>query len=88
MREKDKKFTWNDLKKFVSEIPEEFLGQEVIWWGDERGGKITFTELLEEDYVNYGEGMEPSSIYKDLDDYKGVTPDAIMKKGTPILNVD
>lgn len=34
------KFTWGQLKEFVNSLPEDQLSNEIIWWGDERGGKI------------------------------------------------
>lgn len=83
MEQKEQKFTWGDLKKFINEIPESELSKEVVWWGDERGGKIYSAFQLDEDHVKTEEGIEPLSVIEDGYEY-GVT----YKKGTPILGTD
>lgn len=91
MTQEAKKFTWADLKRIANEIPEERLSNEVKWWGEERGGKISGVQTLEEDYHDDGDsGTMPRSIMleniepgQDEEDFP-----LIHAKGTRILDVD
>ena len=81
-----KKFTWADLKKFANKLPPKELKKEVIWWGEERGGKIDFANQLDEDFVETDYGCEPASVQeyeKDEEPYP-----LAYRKGTPILHTD
>lgn len=83
------KYTWKELKEFVNSIPEEFLGNEIIWWGDERGGILSGAHLLEEDYINDGEAYSPKSSYGEVELAEAIeAEEGTMYKGTPILWVD
>lgn len=75
--------TWTDLKKFANSLPEKELQKDVIWWGEEKGGKIESITRLKEDYVSTADcGCEPLSVLEDEDEW-----DAVYKKGTPIINI-
>lgn len=85
--EQEKKFTWADLKEFVNKIDPGFLDQEVMWWGEDRGGKISGAKQLTEDYGNpSGDGVEPVSVYKDEPDFDESEFD--IQEGTPVLFAD
>lgn len=89
MTKKKNNYTWADLKEFVNELPEEQLSKEVVWWGDERGGKIINAECLNEDYGNpSGMGQEPRSVYEGEPDYVADEWEMDYEKGTPILLAD
>lgn len=83
---KAKKFTWAKLKEFANRLPESELKKEVIWWGDETGGKITSAYTLDEDYCQTDYGCEPASVQEYEE---GCEPYPITHpKGTPILSED
>lgn len=82
----NKKFTWANLKEFANSLPEEELKKEVIWWGEEEGGRIDGAYQLSEDFVTTDYGCEPASVqeYEEGDEPYEVTH----PKGTPILQTD
>jgi hypothetical protein len=81
-----KKFTWGELKKFINKLPAKELKKEVVWWGEEEGGKISSAYQLDEDYVATDYGCEPASV-QEYDD--GDEPyEVAYKEGTPILSAD
>lgn len=53
----DKKFTWGDLKKIASELPEEMLNKSVVFWyeDNEGGSVVSDCEILDEDYLFDGD---------------------------------
>lgn len=80
---KKEKFTWQNLKDVVNTLNEEQLKNEVIWWGDERGGKIVYVEILNDDYVDDGDcGVMP---LKDWNSEIDGSAEIKIKKNTPIL---
>ena len=87
-QQEEKKYTWQDLKDFVNNLPEEQLEKEVTVWGDEMGAKVTEAKCLEEDYGNpSGEGQEPRSVYEVEPDYVAEEWEVDYEKGTPILHI-
>lgn len=84
---KSKKLTFQDLKEVVNNLTPEALQQEVLWWGDERGGKIDSVMILKEDYIFSDEGWEPKSSFdeKELQGYGG---NQILPKGCAVLQTD
>lgn len=79
-------FTWADLKVFVNQLNDKQLSGEVIWWGEERGGKMCSAECLKEDYGNpSGDGLEPRSAYSHDKDLRGGKFPVSMKVGTPVF---
>lgn len=87
---KDKEITWRELKEFVNKLPEILLDDEVIYWGEEKGGTVNSLMCLEEDYTNVSdEYWEPVSVYKGDKDYEDDIPDSpLLPKGTPIIYID
>lgn len=97
---KVKGMTFRDLKKAIEALSDEQLDNEVIWWGDQRGGEIDSLFVLPEEYVSIdGEGMYPISGYREgfkPEDYAVASweefvknhVDASMKAGTPVLCAD
>lgn len=86
--EKEKQFTWQELKTFCNNLPEEMLTKTVMWWGEERGGIVGSASCLEENYVQSDEYAEPESIYRENMDEGDEEPETIYPKGTPIIYVD
>jgi hypothetical protein len=84
--------TWADLKEFVNRLSAEQLNNPLIWWGDDRNGKITGFATLEEDYIieDGGEGISPKSTY-DPEDLKTIIEEdefSVLPQGKPILYAD
>lgn len=77
--------TWQQLKDFANSLPEDQLQKEVIWLGDETGGKITEAIPLKEDYVNMGYGYEPISVYEEEADFDKDDAEGVLDAGTPVL---
>jgi hypothetical protein len=80
------KYTWQQLKDFCNSLPEEQLPKEVLWMGEERGGKVQGASCFECDQINpTGEGIENITDY----DFNEIKNEAIITyKGTPALWVD
>ena len=83
MNKEVKAISWRKLKEFCNSLPDSELDKEVIWSGEEEGGKITSAEQVEEDYVQTDYGCEPASVqeYEEGDEEYPVC----WPKGTPIL---
>lgn len=67
---KEKKFTWETLRKIANSIPEDRIKDEVIIWTDRDDDASAFAvkcvERLSEDYIFDGdEGCAPRSIMKE-----------------------
>lgn len=77
---------FKELKDQLDMMTQEQLAADAIWWGDDRGGAVLRLDVLKEDYVNLGDGMEPRSAYdgQEIEDEIEVT----MKAGTPVLISD
>jgi len=82
--------TWAELKAFCNEIPDQFLSEQVRWWGDERGGIINLCSKIEEDMICTEEGWEPRSVYDDEDTYtqEEIKKMPVLLKGAPVLFTD
>lgn len=81
--------TYAELKAKLDTFTPEQLAAEVRWWGDERGGRIERVDLLDEPWVQTGEGFEPFSSYSDDPDMVAELDGAeTLPTGTPILAVD
>lgn len=82
-----KPMTYLELKAQIGTMTPEQLAAPVIWWSESGGGSFTRLHILEEDYINLGEGMEPASGYAEepevLED-----ANAMWKAGTPVLEWD
>lgn len=86
MDHKKEPFTWQALKNFCNSLPEEHLKKEVVWWGEERGGKVDSAFQLPEDYVVTDYGCEPASAQEYED---GEEPlEVVYPLGFPILSTD
>ena len=88
MTDKNKPFTWQQLKEYANSLNEIQLSQPVRWWGDERAGQIRKAEELESAYIKT-EFYEPVKKISadDLAELLDGTED-IIYAGTPILYVD
>lgn len=80
--------TFAELKAELDKLTPEQLAAEVIWWGNERGGKICHVRVLEEEYVNFGYGCEPWSSYEQDLDCKKADADAVFPAGAVVLCSD
>lgn len=92
--------TYADLKAQLDALTPEQLAADVIWSGDERGGKVLNVWIAEEDWIVIGDydDCEPRSAYADFkdsadederNDYaRSLTEDATIPKGTVHLMVD
>lgn len=88
MAKKKQLFTWADLKKACNELPDEFLNEEVMWWGDERGGTIHKVRLLDCEMVCTEEGWEQkTAIEEDTEMYppEDIAALPLLKIGHPVL---
>lgn len=80
----ENKFTWRQLKEAVNSVQEKFLDEEVIWWGEEKGGKIESCDKLEEKYYNDDYCYSPESTFDNLEE-QVPDMDDFLDKGHPIL---
>jgi len=56
--------TYGDLLAALQTLTPEQLRQPVLWWGAERGGRITSVDVLECEYGNVtGDGHEARTAY-------------------------
>lgn len=84
---KEHKYTWRQLKEFCNNLPDEFMDDNVIWWGEETGGKLFAAYQLTEDYTTTDYGCEPISEQDPPEE--GEEPwEVTHPKGTPIISVD
>jgi len=89
----ERSILWSDIKEFVNSLTDEKLQQEVIVWGEEKGGGITSIVITEDDLINpSGEGVEPISVYSNSEneeDRKIAEEETIvMTKGTLVLELN
>lgn len=78
--------TFAELKTHLESLTPEQLALDVVWSGDERGGKIKQFWVAEEDWIGTVEGdCEPRSTLDPADAESG---DVIIPRGTPQLLVD
>lgn len=85
MSTESKNLTWRELKEQVNAIEEHFLDNEVMWWGEERGGVVNKVWRLEVDYVQSDYSWEEASAYEDDEDLD-IMP--LLPAGSPIISVD
>lgn len=58
--------TFRELKAELDKLSEQQLDKPVLWFGEERGGKIARVEVMTEAHGDpSGEGMEALSTYRD-----------------------
>ena len=78
---------YSELLGVLAAMTPDELDQEVVWWGDERGGKITSVFVLPENYatLDRGDPLEPESTLSKEDDEEIV---ASLPAGTVILMTD
>jgi len=90
---KAEKLTWAQVKAFCESLTAEELSEDVLVWGDEKGGMAFAISRTNDDAINpSGDGLEPVSFYANSEDpddreiaeYEPV----VMKKGSIILEVD
>lgn len=60
-----KTMTLGELRDALNLLSPEQLNMLALWSGDERGGSIGGIEVLTEEFVNVGDGLEPRSSYGD-----------------------
>jgi hypothetical protein len=77
--------TFLELKQRLESLTPEQLAEPVRWWGDERGGTIDDLHVLDEEYVNVGDGFEPRST-ANVEHEDDIT--ATLPAGTPTLVTD
>ena len=78
---------WAGLKAFANTLTDEQLSQPIRWWGEEKGGTATFSQL-EEDYVTDDEGYSPKSSYDPETVQEMIDEYGVMPGGTPMIYVD
>lgn len=93
-----KPITYRQLKEKIDALSEEQLDMQVVWLGDECGGKVVALDVLEENWIDpEGDGLCPESSYKESFDeaeegqsweeyVKGAQH--FLKKGTPIIDCE
>jgi len=77
--------TFAELKEQLDTLSPEQLAAEVVWCGDERGGKVHKLWIAAEDWVENDGDCEPRSVVAPED---AVDARLIIPKGTPQLLVD
>lgn len=78
--------TFAELKAQLELLTAEQLATDVVWSGDERGGKVVKLWIAEEDWLGTEDGdCEPRSV---LDPEDAASAMVIIPKGTPQLLVD
>lgn len=85
-----KALTLRELRDALNALTDEQLDRDAIWWGDERGGKLTGIKGLEEEYITLDsrDGMSPRSTYDEEGDYTEDEIEARMPKGQVVLLSD
>lgn len=78
---------YKQLKEALEKLNEAQLEEDVIWWGNfpPGGSKIVDMMVLEDDYVNVGEGCEPLEPYLGTEYEEDAKENIVLKKGYPIL---
>lgn len=83
--------TFAELKAQLDAFTAEQLAAEVVWVGDERGGKIKQLWVAEEDWVGdrgNWETAQPRSQWERDSPEEVAGMDVMIRKGTPQLMVD
>lgn len=90
--------TYAELKAQLDAFTPEQLVSEVVWVGDERGGKVLRVWIAEEDWIYLDVAAEPRSTYEQFkdsadEDERDMYAEAMeakpcIPKGTPQLMVD
>lgn len=77
--------TWQDIKDFANSLADHQLELPVIWWGEEKGGKVAGLTILQEDYYAGDEFLEPLSSLEpeDMDNYS-----LAHVAGQPVIDLD
>ena len=91
MNDKNEELTlkWSDIKSFCDTLTPEQLSQNVVVWGDYKGGGIYSIAIANDDLINpSGDGVEPKSLYEDEDDFDVNDETIVMNKGQIILELD
>jgi hypothetical protein len=78
-----------ELKAQLEALSPEQLAMEVVWSGDDRGGKVKSLWIAEEDWIDGGDGdYEPRSVVAANEPEIVEDADVMILKGTPHLMVD
>lgn len=81
--------TYAELKVQLEAFTPEQLAMDVVWSGDERGGKVKSLWIAEEDWIGGGDGdCEPRSVVTANEPEIVADADVMISKGTPQLMVD
>ncbi len=81
--------TYAELKAQLETFTPEQLAAEVVWVGDERGGKIKCLWIAEEDWLeDDGDCVRRSEIARDASEEIAADMTVVIHKGTPQLMVD
>jgi hypothetical protein len=81
--------TYAELKSHLDSFTSDQLAMEVVWSGDERGGKVKSLWIAEEDWIGGGDGdCEPRSAVAANEPEIIEDADVLIPKGTPHLMVD
>jgi hypothetical protein len=81
--------TYAELKCHLESFTPDQLAAEVVWCGDERGGKVKSLWIAEEDWISGGDGdCEPLSVVAENEPEIIEDAAVLIPKGTPHLMVD
>lgn len=80
--------TYAELKARLEAFTPEQLAADVVWCGDERGGKVKSVWIAEEDWIGNDGDCEPRSVVAATEPGIAEDADVIIPKGTPQLMVD
>jgi len=81
--------TYAELKAQLEALSPAQLAMDVVWSGDERGGKIKSLWVADEDWIGGGDGdCEPRSVVAVNEPEIVDDADVIIPRGTPHLMVD
>ena len=81
--------TFAELQQQLAMLSPEQLAIEVVWCGDERGGKVKSLWIADEDWIGYdGDCERRSEIAKVEPEAAGPDAHVYIAKGTPQLLVD
>lgn len=78
--------TYLDLLTELKKLTENQLQQKVCFSGESISGGINGIWILEEDYTNVGEGLEPLSSYSSEEDFEDM--EIVATKDTVFLTVE
>jgi hypothetical protein len=81
--------TYAELKTHLETLTPAQLAMDVVWSGDERGGKVNSLWIAEEDWIGGGDGdCESRSVMAANEPEIVDDADVIISKSTPHLMVD